>query len=168
MSKMPAFAGPPENTWQDYMAQNQVVRDWSTKVKSQLKDSASRFSKGKSGAVLRGRGSFVGYGKGTSQPRKENKLVKSIQHRVKYRHGISEGVTFRFERHGVFVHKGVGRGYKMVGGQVVRYAKGKANPPRVPVDWFNVIVNHNTEELANKVAEINANASLNAMRLRIV
>lgn len=150
------------------MMQNEVVRTWSTKVRSQLKDSASRFTKGKSGTVMRGRGKFRGYGKGMSAPRKEDKLVKSVAHRVMYKHGISEGVTFRFERHGVFVHKGVGRGYKMVGGQVVRYAKGSPNPGRSPVDWFNVIINHNTEDLANKVADINANASINALRMRIV
>ena len=46
------------------------------------------------------------------------------------------------ERHGVFVHKGVGKGYKMMNGMVVRYATSPVGPngPRVPVDWFNVII----------------------------
>jgi len=56
----------------------------------------------------------------------------------------------------------------MTGGMVVRYAK---NPPRgpvrVPVDWFNVVIEANVKKLADQIGEINADAAVNAIRMRI-
>ncbi len=98
----------------------------------------------------------------------EHKLRPTLHGKVRYSHGISDGASFRFERHGVFVHKGVGRGYQMQGGMVVRVAKNPPNPrQRVPVDWFNNIVKNNVPELADRVAAINADAAINAIRMRI-
>ncbi|MHC1773842.1 MAG: hypothetical protein AB9834_00375 [Lentimicrobium sp.] len=39
---------------------------------------------------------------------------------------------------------------------------------RQPVDWFNIIMDQNVPELADKVAQLNADAAVNALRLRVV
>lgn len=145
----------------DYNKQNEVVKTWAYNVRKQLKQSAAHFVHGKAGTVKRK--SKLG------SIRDEDKLIDSIKHRLLNKYGITEGVSFRFERHGVFVHKGVGKGYRMSGGMVVRVAKGFPNPRmRTPDDWFNIVVDHNTPELADKIATINADAVVNALRLRIV
>ena len=88
-------------------------------------------------------------------------------------------VTYTFERHWVFVHKGVGRGYEMQGGMVIRTAKsedpatrqrswwGDDPRPRLPNEWFNPLLDQTLPELADKLAEINADAVLNATRMMI-
>ncbi len=175
-----------QTPWEKYMEQNQIVRDWSKRVKGELKQSLARFTKGKRGPVIRGgaakknryaryfamqsgkeRSMVIQKKKDTGQ-RLEKKVKTSLSQRVFYKFSISEGVSFRFERHGVFLHKGVGRGYQMQGGMVMRTAK---NPPkgdtRRPVDWFNHIINARTPQLANDIARVNADAALNAARMRI-
>ena len=149
-----------------YMQQNQLMRNWSKKVKDKLKQSANRFTKGKK--VL-----AITYGKTTpitrAGARSEYKLQRSLTHRVYYSHGISEGAGFRIQRHGVFVHYGVGRGYKREGGVVRRVAKSKPSGPlRKPEDWFNPVINQNAPELANEIARINADASINFGHMRII
>lgn len=143
--------------WKDYMRQNQVVRTWTTRVKGMLKQSAGQFVHGKEGSATR------------EGSRTEHKLRPSLHGTVTYSHGISDGSSFKIQRHGVFVHKGVGRGYKMQSGMVVRTAK-SANPdprPRVPIDWFNHIINAHAPQLADQIGEINADAAINAARMRI-
>ena len=39
---------------------------------------------------------------------------------------------------------------------------------RKPADWFNSIMDRNVPELADKIAKVNADAAVNALRLRIV
>ncbi len=152
---------PPKVSWNDYMAQNQIVKAWAVSTQAKLKASAAQLVRGKKGTVQR-RNKY-----GTV--RDEEKLKNSIRHRIYMKHGISEGIGFRIERHGVFVHKGVGNGYRMENGIVVRYAKNPPGPngPRVPKDWFNNIINQNVPALANMVAQVNADAVINAARMRI-
>ncbi|MGE4568547.1 MAG: hypothetical protein AB7C90_05095 [Bacteroidales bacterium] len=152
---------PSKTTWDDYMKQNEIVKNWATSTREKVKGSAAQLVRGKKGTVQRRSKS------GTV--RDEEKLKVSIRHRVYYRHGISEGVGFRMERHGVFVHKGVGNGYKMVNGMVVRYAKGPVGPngPRIPKDWFNIVIEQTAPVLANQIAQVNTEAAVNATRMRI-
>jgi hypothetical protein len=77
------------------------------------------------------------------------------------------GVSFRFERHGIFVHKGVGRGYSSSKNMVTKTSKNPAGH-REKVEWFNPILDHHLPELADKIGAINANAVVNAMRMKIV
>lgn len=135
--------------------QNLLVKRWVPKVRSALKTTTNKFTKGKSTPfVMRGK-------------QQELKLNKSIGSRTGQEYGAIEFVSFRFERHGVFVHKGVGRGYKMSGGFVTRYAKGPASPYRTPTAWFNPVINAYVPQLADAIADLNADATVNAMRLRI-
>ena len=101
--------------------------------------------------------------------------------------GVLNRIGFSFPRHGVFFQKGVGRGYVMEGGVVVRgrkptktetlYAKAKNRDlhrivttgeiKRHPADWFNSIMDNNIPALADMVAKYMADASVNATRMRI-
>ena len=139
----------------DVEAQNQVVGKWASMVQRQLRSNASRFTYGKSGAIMR-------------PGRTENKLVYSIKGITKKAYGVIDRVTYSFERHGVFVHKGVGRGYKMQGGMVVRTATTPTTNPRTSSEWFNPTLEQSLPELADNLAEINADAVLNATRMMIV
>ena len=109
----------------------------------------------------------------------EKNLGDSIKSVTKKQYGVIDRVTYTFERHGMFVHKGVGRGYGMQGGMVVRTAKsedpatrkttwwGDDPRPRLPNEWFNPLLEQTLPELADKLAEINADAVLNGTRMMI-
>ena len=137
---------------------NQEVRKWTSKVRRKLRTSARWFSDGKTDSMVT-RGQISGH------VRTEGKLHKSINSKLKQFDGRYDSASFSFERHGVFVHKGVGRGYPLAGGFITK----AINPtPRVAVEWFNPVLNMHVPELADKIAEMDANAAVNATRLRIV
>ncbi len=84
---------------------NKEVNNWRRDQEWFLKSAVSRLSK---------------YGKG--------ELLAGIKSSTKKdTAGIIEKVTFSFPRHGVFFHKGVGRGYHVQGGNVVKISKEKTN-----------------------------------------
>jgi len=141
--------------------QDVAITAWAGSTRQKILMSASQFKRGKKGKVQR-RSKF-------GVVRDEEKLVRSLKSRIRKQSGIIDSISYRFERHGVFVHKGVGNGYKMINGLVVRVAKSKTpNPrPRVPVDWFNIVIDTEVPKLANQLATINADASINALRMRI-
>ena len=168
---------PDANAW--IQEQNKEVQRWSNMVTRRLKTSAARFSKGKTGMVTRG--------KKTGQAlHDEYNLVDSIGRKVYFSSGLAEGIGFKLERHGIFVQKGVGNAFIMAGGAVIRkytapepktarrrsYLKIDARRPRgtyvrKPVDWFNPILEATFQPLCDKIAEINADAAINAAHMMI-
>jgi len=140
--------------------QNALVLRWTPKVRTALRSSARWFSDGKfESMVIRDGGKQV-----------EKKLAASINSKVSKEYGLANYVGFSFERHGIFVHKGVGRGYQSNGkGFVIRTAK---NPPkgqeRIAVEWFNPVLEKYIPELADQIAEINADAAVNATKMKIL
>jgi len=136
-----------------------LILKWTPKVRSALRSSARWFSDGKfESAVLRHGGKQL-----------EKKLATSINSKVGKDFGLTNYVGFSFERHGVFVHKGVGRGYQSNGlGFVTRTA---INPPkgqeRIAVEWFNPVLDKYLPELADRIASINADAAVNATQMKI-
>jgi hypothetical protein len=146
--------------------QDDIIRKWSSMVTRYLKSSTISFHHGKKETIER-------------PGRTEQKLADSIRSRTRKDYGVIDRVSFIFERHGVFVHKGVGRGYKMESGMVVRNAKiedpmtrepkwWEDDPrPRLPREWFNPILEQTLPELSNKLAEINADAVLSSSRMMI-
>lgn len=161
-SGMPSVTG----SGYDSQEQNEAVSKWASMVQRRLRDRTSYFVHGKHGT--------------TNRPgRTEKNLGDSIRSITKKSYGVIDRVTYTFERHGVFVHKGVGRGYKMQGGMVIRTAKsedpatrqptwwGDDPRPRLPNEWFNPLLEQTLPELADKLAEINADAVLNATRMMI-
>jgi len=140
----------------EYTEQNNIVRNWKNKVLSSLKGnilSLVDYSSGKTGMVQR-------------KGRSEEKLVDSLKGNVHTYYNQADGVTFKFERHGIFVHKGVGRGYSSKNNMVTKTSK---NPEghRDKIDWFNPILDKYTPELADKIGEINADAVVDAMKMKI-
>ncbi|HCY41772.1 MAG TPA: hypothetical protein DHV48_10515 [Prolixibacteraceae bacterium] len=139
--------------------QNALVLRWTPKVRSALRGSARWFSDGKfESSVIRDGGKQV-----------ERKLAASIMSKVGKSYGLANYVGFSFERHGVFVHKGVGRGYQSNGkGFVIRTARRIPDPhERYAVEWFNPVLEKNIPVLADGIAEINADAAVNATRMKI-
>ena len=140
--------------------QNNIVNRWIPKVNRELRSSASWFQFGKTQPfIIRGTG---------AKQRQEGKLVNSIKPSTKQSYGEIDTISFSFERHGIFVHKGVGRGWKMNGKLVTRTAKGKMkNGGRNSVEWFNPVIDRNAPVLADQIAKVNADAVLNATKLKI-
>ncbi len=144
---------------QTVQQQNALVLKWTPMVRTSLRGSARWFSDGKTESfVLRDGGKQT-----------EKKLAASIMSKVGKEFALANYVGFYFERHGVFVHKGVGRGYQSNGkGFVTRTAKYPARyRERVAVEWFNPVLDRNIPILANELANINADAAVNATKMKI-
>jgi hypothetical protein len=131
---------------------NQAVKDWSVKTRDRIRRRAP-----------------VGI---DSLP-DEKKLIFTKES-IHKNHGTINKVTFSFERHGVFVHYGVGRGYVRSGNAVVRgrklnqaerkgkYARYSAKEvakmkiigaqgaiKRVPVDWCDIEIKTGIKALSD-------------------
>ena len=139
----------------DMDGHNEIITRWASKVKGELKKSASWFSDGKDKP-------FVVHGN-----QKEGKLAQSIESKIRKEYGAIDKLSYSFERHGVFVHKGVGRGYVASGSFVTRIAKGEQKSPRVAVEWFNPVLDRNLPELANRLTELNADIAINSTLMHI-
>ena len=146
--------------------QNDAVMRWASMVQRYLRGAAVLLTQGKEGTITR-------------PGRTERKLEDSIRTQNRKTYGVITGQSFIFERHGVFVHKGVGRGYKIQGGMVQRTAKVESpstrqtlsrndrKREREPYEWFNPVIQQSLPELANELANINADAAVNATRMLI-
>ena len=139
----------------DVVEQNELLRKWAPKVRRALKTAVRSMNNGKTTSFVMRHG------------RMEGRLFDSVKSRLGKQLGVIELISFSFERHGVFVHKGVGRGYNLAGGKVVRTAKGTMSAPRNPVPWFNPTLERHIPELANRIAVINLNAAVNATKMNI-
>lgn len=154
-------------TWDQLMMQNTVVRDWAIKVKAELKSSAAQFTKGKKGTITRPAANGPLRRKYPNiREWKEFKLKDKLDHRIYNEYGIASGIGFRIQKHGVFRHYGTGSGYKVVNGTLTKRNGGPIN--RQPVDWFNHVIDMNTDDLADKMALVNEEMVVNAMRMKIV
>lgn len=132
----------------------EVAKNWASMVVSKLRNNADNMPHGKDGFIMRG-------------TKKELRLSDSIRTKRGKLNGVISNISFTFEQHGVFVHKGVGRGYAISGGMVVRKAPEPTKNPRQPNDWFNSVIEENLPELADKLVEIQADAVFNATRMTI-
>jgi len=110
----------------------------------------------------------------SNAPSVSGALRKSITQRVSLFYGEANRITFNFERHGVYIHYGVGRGYIRVGGQLIA-GRRLTNPEqqrmlkrgdskrdinkmrivygnhagRTPNDWFDVEIKLGFNDLAD-------------------
>jgi hypothetical protein len=144
---------------------NRRISNWGGTVTKKLKDSARMVA-----------------GKG------EGELAKSIRSKTGKLDVEIDKIAFHFVRHGVFAEKGVGRGYIMSGGTVVRgFAPGKVlkmigknknrrvgekvirdgSINRKPAHWFNPVVEENVPQLADIVAEMDADKVVNTTKILI-
>lgn len=88
------------------------------------------------------------WGKRTSK-----KLAQSVMYRLKMEFGATSRIRYEFERHGIFYHYGVGRGYIREGNAVVRTAKSVSAKNRTPNDWFDVEIRQGLNQLADITQE---------------
>jgi len=97
-------------------------------------------------------------------------LMRSLRLRFKYEFGEISQLKYQFSRHGIFFHKGVGRGYIMQGGRVVKGSKknpmfkpiertGKSRTPRRPKEWFNPVMDREVPKLADLIAKYRADGA---------
>ncbi len=144
-----------------YQVQNEVIKKWGSMVQRRLKLNSNKFKHGKT------ENSII-----TKDGLTEGKLRQSIYTKYHESFGAIDSVTFGFERHGVFVQKGVGRGHGINSGFVVKSPESinrdnQIKKIRTPQDWFNSDVERMLPELADKLAEMNADAVLNATKILI-
>lgn len=115
---------------------NVEVNKFRSKVLRGLKSSAASLSGGKTKSyVIRKRNGMP--------DQTEKKLANSIFAKTRMDGDMIESVSFSFERHGIFVMKGVSRKH------------GKGNP-RVVKDWIGPVIDPESTKLADIIAEITA------------
>ncbi|MFA6484409.1 MAG: hypothetical protein WCW62_17660 [Bacteroidales bacterium] len=141
---------------------NALIDQWGFKTRNMLKSSVARLSmKGK------------------------KELMTRLQYKTKKDYGETEAVIFNFPRHGVFFHKGVGRGYIMMAGTVVRGKRKdnkshSANTPqnafihpvqgplkRHPKEWFNPVFTKSIPMLADIIAKTKADQIFDVKNLKL-
>lgn len=117
---------------------NKAISEWSVETKNILirnvKDVAPN---GKLSAITRADGTI------------EKKLSSSIGYHLNRNHGLIERVRFSFERHGVFLEKGVGKG--------TRHSK----------IWFNTSMDAQIEKLADIAAEHSVEINISKLTIAI-
>lgn len=94
-----------------------------------------------------------------------NRLYRSLRLNTGKKDGLIYKLGFKLKRHGVFMEKGVGRGYNMNGGSVVRTAKGPQKKARVPKPWFNPSVDAHAGNLADAAAKHYADLAMSRLKI---
>ena len=121
---------------------NAEIRKWGSKVKTQLLASIDTNS-------IRG------------------KILKaSLKNNYYEDYGEIYRIGFSFRPEGVYVHKGVGRGYPMQGGKVVKTSK-TVGWNRKPKPWFNPVIDTNMNELKEIIGRYIQDAVINTSRIYI-
>ncbi len=148
----------------DIDAFNKEVRIWGNKVAGILRDVVrSSFHRGKDQSVT--------YKSGIHKGKVEGKLANSLRARFRKERGGAqiEVIGFNLERHGVFLQKGVGRGYVAQGDGVARIAKSdESTRYRFKKDWFNSTLDNNIQSLSNTIVKHTGDAIvLNTKRMFI-
>lgn len=140
---------------------NERINQWVRQTRGKLKQSIATLS-------MKGKG----------------QLVRSLTGVTKKDFGQIESIVYSFNRYGVFFHKGVGRGYVMSGGKVIRgysmdskvsrQQRGNKNVisvggelKREPKEWFNPILDREVPRLADMVTEMRADMALDAAIIKI-
>jgi len=159
---------------------NQAVKSWTAKVKT---GSARRLET----AVKHGEKDWKG--------RTSKHLKSSLAASFRANSGIVQRIRFQFERHGVFLHYGVGRGYVRVGNATVKgrrlmdfesarmkqkgyknkelknykvLAKNEAGQvERKPIDWFDVEIRTGIKALADIAQEFYGDAAMKSVLAQI-
>lgn len=94
-------------------------------------------------------------------------LAQTIKSKVRKKYGVPESANIVFNRYGVFLEKGAGKGYKVTQGSLTRTAKTAMVKKRQQQPWFNETINSNIDTLANKVTEHMADLVVDVSRILI-
>lgn len=93
-------------------------------------------------------------------------LGRSIKPNIYYEDGEAFKLGFSFRHEGVYIHKGVGRGYVASGGGVVKTSRTPGFNRR-PKLWFNPVIERNMPALKKIVTEYNKDLIINTTRIFI-
>ncbi|MDD3194420.1 MAG: hypothetical protein PHU68_01290 [Paludibacter sp.] len=130
---------------------NKLVKNWTLKTRSKFQHNAPVSGSGNN---------------------KTRALRPSIDSSTK-RYGKEIGkIRFGFEKHGVYIHYGVGRGYIRNGNAVVRGSKNNENVisqgfKRRPNDWFDVEIKKGIRELSLIAQEYYGDWAMNKLLQQI-
>jgi len=89
-------------------------------------------------------------------PRPSREVLENI---LRSRGGLVSKVSFKFPRHMVFVHKGVGKGVPIS-------LAGSNATNRKPKPWFNPVMDKKVEDLADRVADHSADIVVNNLMIK--
>jgi len=121
---------------------NIAITNWATETKEILKSNVeSMTSKGKKGSIYKKGGEII-----------EKKLDKSIGFHLNRdkSNNVIQRVRFAFERHGVYIEKGVGKGYN-----------------RQSTDWFNHSIDAQVDKLGDIAVENAVQFNFDGFGIRI-
>lgn len=118
----------------DIQRVNKVVRDWKDGTVGDLK---GQFAKLK-----------IEHRENSPSKVPSEKALRGL---VGMAYGLASKVGFKFPRHMVFVHKGVGGGQK---------------GSRVAKEWFNPVMEKQVEVLADELAEEHADMAVRAIQIK--
>lgn len=121
---------------------NNLIKNWGSKVKSELLQSI-------------GQHEMIGH-----------ELRQSLRNNYYTEYGEINRIGFSFRPEGVYVHKGVGRGYVANGDTVLKIAKTPGFNRR-PKLWFNPVIENNIPELAKIIEEYAKTVVINTNRIFI-
>jgi len=97
-----------------------------------------------------------------------SKLQSNIRGHEHKQYGQIDKLSFSFLKHGVFLQKGVGRGYRSKNGRVYKVSPSRTTGfNRSPKDWFNSTLDNRVPILADKLGEEMANAVVKATNAKI-
>lgn len=129
---------------------NTKIKGWTLTVRSKIASNAPRST-----------GS-------DSKFRTSERLSGSITSELKKTDNVYSRIRYKFSRHGVFVHYGVGRGYIRVGNNVIKGSRngGKSKSVgfnRHAEDWYDVEIRAGIREIAEISQEYYGDWALNDM-----
>lgn len=124
---------------------NSEVRSWTKSSVTEMKSEANRL-----GIDHRTENTKEG-----GRSRSPAPAVDILRSTISKRLGVPYKISFKFPRHMVFVHKGVGRGTS---------ASEAGTGSRTPKEWFSPIIEKNIENLGDIVAENLGESIINNLR----
>lgn len=98
--------------------------------------------------------------------RNNKHLSSSIKGNLYYQQGEVFKLGFSFRPEGVYIHKGVGRGYIASGGSVIKTAKTEGFN-RHPKIWFNPVIERNLPLLKEIILDYHKDLTINTTRIFI-
>lgn len=93
-------------------------------------------------------------------------LINSFKGRLLLDSGIASKISYKFLRYGVFVQKGVGRGWPIESIKSNTSIINSSGKKRVPKDWFNSVLNDQLPKLADAVAANMADITVKNIQIR--
>lgn len=93
-------------------------------------------------------------------------LEASTRMHVGYQFGLASKISYTFLRYGVFVDKGVGKGYPIEtvrGNAAIAKGGGKGRTPKM---WYSLALEKQAQELADILQQDLADIAVNSIRIR--